>query len=188
MFRRSDRCAERNLCTRPAGGGRLASAAQRRASRAPVRGAVAPLVPQKESFLGGSFSSHGPIAQPPASVLSRPVVARLTPAPRQPPLHRVSRPLQLIPANRLTQEQWPTLRQSGPASRPQVRSDSRISERRRGDWGCPDDAEIHIVGATPNTSCDLAGLKPSGRARDGRIPLRQSSRCPWLHLEVLRRF
>ena len=47
-------------------------------SRAPVRGAVAPLVPQKESFLGGSFSSHGPIAQPPASVMSRPVVARLT--------------------------------------------------------------------------------------------------------------
>ena len=25
-------------------------------SRAPVRGAVAPMIPQKESFLGGSFS------------------------------------------------------------------------------------------------------------------------------------
>jgi len=48
---------------------------------APVHGAVAPLVPQKESFLGGNSASHGPIAQPPASILSRPVVARLTPPP-----------------------------------------------------------------------------------------------------------
>ncbi len=73
--------------------------------RAPVRGAVAPLVPQKESFLGGSFASHGPVAQPPASVMSRPVVARLYSAtPGRSPLRRVSRPLQPIPASRLTRQ------------------------------------------------------------------------------------
>jgi len=48
---------------------------------APMRGAVAPLVPQKESFLGSPVISAGTVAHPPASVMSRPVVARMTPPP-----------------------------------------------------------------------------------------------------------
>ncbi len=53
--------------------------------KAPVRGAAAPLIPQKESFLGTSVASHGIVAHPPASVMSRPVVARLTPPPQSVP-------------------------------------------------------------------------------------------------------
>ena len=48
-------------------------------AQAPVRGAVAPLVPQKESLLGGFGPASHSAARPPVSVTSRPVVARLTP-------------------------------------------------------------------------------------------------------------
>ncbi len=89
--------------------------------QAPVRGAVAPLVPQKESLLGGFGAAHGSVAQPPASVLSRPVVARLTPPSRAVPFASRQQALLAHPGQPLDARTMATLRQSGPASRPQVR-------------------------------------------------------------------
>jgi hypothetical protein len=87
----------------------------------PVRGAVAPLVPQKESLLGGSSATRGPVAQPPASVLSRPVVARLTPPLRAVPFSSRQQALSAHPGQPLDAETMASLRQPGPASRPYVR-------------------------------------------------------------------
>ena len=89
--------------------------------QAPVRGAVAPLVPQKESLLGGFGATRGSVAQPPASVLSRPVVARLTPPPRAAPFASRQQVLSAHPGQPLDAGTMANLRQSGPASRPQVR-------------------------------------------------------------------
>ena len=88
--------------------------------RAPVRGAVAPLVPQKESLLGGSIASHGPIARPPASVLSRPVVARLTPAPQPVPFAARQQALAAYPGRPLDEGTLSSLRRTAPAVRSPV--------------------------------------------------------------------
>jgi len=88
--------------------------------RAPVRGAVAPLVPQRESFLGGSFAPHGPIARPPASVMSRPVVARLAPPPQAVPFAIRQQALAAHPGQPLDAGTLSTLRQSAPAVRSPV--------------------------------------------------------------------
>jgi hypothetical protein len=90
-------------------------------SGAPVRGAVAPLVPQKESFLGGSLASHGPIVQPPAAVMSRPVVARLTPAPQSVPFAVRQQALAAHPGQPLDTGTIDNLRRSAPAVRSPVR-------------------------------------------------------------------
>ena len=50
-----DSCSERNFCPRPAVAGATLQLPNDELMKAPVRGAVAPLVPQKESFLGGSI-------------------------------------------------------------------------------------------------------------------------------------
>jgi len=89
--------------------------------QAPVRGAVAPLVPRKESLLGGLGATRGSVARPPASVLSRPVVARLTPPPRAVPFASRQQALSAHPGQPLEAGTMANLRQSGPASRPQVR-------------------------------------------------------------------
>ena len=63
--------------------------------RAPVRGWTAPIAPVRESVLAQPFMPRGPVAQPPAAVMSRPVVGRMAP-PRRPfhsrPASRRSRP------------------------------------------------------------------------------------------------
>jgi hypothetical protein len=84
-------------------------------SRAPVRGAVAPLAPQKESFLGGSFASRGPVAQPPASVMSRPVVARRTPPPQPVPYTVLQKTLATHPGQPPDAGTVATLRRTAPA-------------------------------------------------------------------------
>jgi hypothetical protein len=86
-----------------------------------VRGAVAPLVPQKESFLGGSFAFHGPIAQPPASILSRSVVARLTPPERAAPFALRQQAFATHPGQPLDEATLSNLRQSAPAVRAPVK-------------------------------------------------------------------
>ena len=90
-------------------------------SKVPVRGAVAPLVPQKESFLGGSFAFHGPIAQPPASILSRSVVARLTPPERAAPFALRQQAFATHPGQPLDEATLSNLRQSAPAVRAPVK-------------------------------------------------------------------
>ena len=89
-------------------------------SKAPLRRAVAPLVPQKESFLGGSFASHGPVAHPPDSVISRPVVARLTPPPPVVPFAIRQQALAAHPGQPLDTGTLSSLRQSAPAVRSPV--------------------------------------------------------------------
>lgn len=88
--------------------------------RAPVRGAVAPLVPQKESLLGGSIAAHGPIARPPASVLSRPVAARLTPPPQPVPFAVRQQALAAHPGQPLDEGTLSNLRRTAPAARSPV--------------------------------------------------------------------
>jgi hypothetical protein len=89
-------------------------------NRAPVRGAVAPLVPQRESFRGSSVASRGPIAQPPASVMSRPVVARLSPPPQPVPFAVLQQPLAAHPGQPLDAGTLSNLRRSAPAVRSPV--------------------------------------------------------------------
>ena len=90
-------------------------------AQAPLRGAVAPLIPQKDSLLGGSAATRGLVAQPPAWVLSRPVVARLTPPPQAVPFASRQQALSAHPGQPLEAGTLAALRQSEPASRPQVR-------------------------------------------------------------------
>ncbi len=89
--------------------------------QAPVRGPVAPLVPQNESLLGGSAPVRGRVAQPPASILSRPVVARLTPPSQAIPFAARQQAMAAHPGRPLDEGTIASLRQSTPASHPQVR-------------------------------------------------------------------
>src|SRR5208337_2313542 len=73
------------------------------------------LVPQKESFLGSSVASHGMVAQPPASVMSRPVVARLTPPPQAVPFAARQQALAAHPGQPLDAGTLSNLRRSTPA-------------------------------------------------------------------------
>ena len=88
--------------------------------KAPVRGAVAPIAPQKESFMGGSFASHGAVAHPPASVMSRQVVARLTPPPQAVPFAARQQALASHPGQPLDAGTLSSLRQKAPAVRSPV--------------------------------------------------------------------
>jgi hypothetical protein len=88
--------------------------------RAPMRGAVAPLAPRRESLLGSSFASHGPVARPPASVMSRPVVARRTPPSRAVPFEARQQALESRPGRPLDSETLSRLRQGAPAVRSPV--------------------------------------------------------------------
>jgi hypothetical protein len=90
-------------------------------AQAPVRGAVAPLAPQKESLLGGFKAASGSAARPPISVTSRPVVARLTPAPQAVPFASRQQALAVHPGQPLDSGTATNLRQPSPAARPQVR-------------------------------------------------------------------
>ncbi len=90
-------------------------------ARAPVRGAVAPLVPQRESFLGGSSPSQGRIGLPPASVMSRPVVARLTPPPQAVPFASRQQALAAHPGQPIDPATLSQLRGSAPVVRSPVR-------------------------------------------------------------------
>jgi hypothetical protein len=89
--------------------------------QAPVRGAVAPLVPQKESLLGGFGPASHSVAKPPASVTSRPVVARLTPAPQAVPFASRQQALSAHPGQPLDAGATASVRQPTAAARPQVR-------------------------------------------------------------------
>ena len=97
---------------------------------APVRGAIAPFAPQRDSFLGGSVASRGPIAQPPAAVMSRPVVARLAPPPPAVPFAVRQQALSAHPGQPLDQETLSNLRQSSPIVRSPVRVLSPGYQRR----------------------------------------------------------
>ena len=91
-------------------------------AQAPVRGAVAPLVPQKESVLGGYAVARGnSIARPPAAVISRPVVARRTPP--TPAVSFASRQQGLAthPGQPLMLETNPNPKPSTSIARPQVK-------------------------------------------------------------------
>ena len=88
--------------------------------RAPVRGAVAPLVPQKESLFGGASVSRAKVAQPPAFVTSRPVVARLTPPPQPVPFAARRQALAAHPGQPLDAGRLSNLSRSAPPSRPPV--------------------------------------------------------------------
>ncbi len=90
-------------------------------AQAPVRGAVAPLAPQKESLLGGFGPASHSAAKPPASVTSRPVVARLTPAPQAVPFASRQQSLSAHPGQPLGAGTAANVRQPTPAARPQVR-------------------------------------------------------------------
>ncbi len=89
-------------------------------ARAPVRGAVAPLAPQRESFLGSSVASRGAIAQPPAWATSRPVVARLTPPPPGPSFASRQEAFAAHPGRPLDAETMSSVRPSAPAARSPV--------------------------------------------------------------------
>jgi len=89
--------------------------------QAPVRGAVAPLVPQKESVLGGFNAAGRPAARPPEGVASRPVVARLTPAPVAVPFASRQQALSAHPGQPFGAGTSANVRQPTPAARPQVR-------------------------------------------------------------------
>jgi hypothetical protein len=104
----------------PTGGDRL-RLSDDELMKAPVHGAVAPLVPRQESFLGGSFASHGPVAQPPTSVVSRPVVARLTPPPRQVPFAVRQQAFAVHPGQPLDVGTLANLKQAAPATRSPVK-------------------------------------------------------------------
>lgn len=88
--------------------------------RAPLRGAVAPLTPRRESFLGGSTISHGPVARPPASVMARPVMARRAPPPQAVPFEARQQALASHPGRPLDAETLSSLRQDAPAPRSRV--------------------------------------------------------------------
>ena len=88
--------------------------------KAPVRGAVSPLVPQKESLLGSSNSTRGRVAQPPASIMSRPVVARLTPPPQTVPFAARQQALAAHPGQPLDAGTLSNLSRSAPAARSPV--------------------------------------------------------------------
>jgi hypothetical protein len=90
-------------------------------AQVPVRGAVAPLVPQKESLLGGFGPAGRSAAKPPASVTSRPVVARLTPAPQVVPFASRQQALSVHPGQPLDAGAMANVRQPTAAARPQVR-------------------------------------------------------------------
>lgn len=91
-------------------------------AQAPVRGAVVPLVPQKESVLGGFAVARGSaVARPPQSVMTRPVVARLTPAPQAAPFTSRQQTLSAHPGQPLGGQTTATVRQPAPASRPEVK-------------------------------------------------------------------
>jgi hypothetical protein len=90
-------------------------------SKVPVQGAVAPLIPQKESLLGGYVATHGPIAQPPASVSSRQVVARLTPPSQPLPFAVRQQALAAHPGQPTDTVTLSRLKQSAPAVRSPVR-------------------------------------------------------------------
>ena len=100
--------------------------------RAPVRGAVAPIAPQKESFLGGSFASHGAVARPPASVMSRPVMARLTPPPQAVPFAVRQQEMASRPGQPLDPETMSRMRQGAPPVRSPVSVVSPAYSRRGG--------------------------------------------------------
>jgi hypothetical protein len=87
---------------------------------APVRGAVAPLVPRRESLLGSSAASHGTVAHPPASVMSRPVAARLTPPPQAVPFAARQQALTAHPGQPLDAGTLSNLREAAPAVRSPV--------------------------------------------------------------------
>jgi Family of unknown function (DUF6600)/FecR protein len=99
-------------------------------AQAPVRGAVAPLVPQKESVLGGYGVARGnSVARPPASVVSRPVVARLTPAPQAAPFASRQQAFAAHPGQPIVVGTTASARQPTPAARPQVKVVTPAYER-----------------------------------------------------------
>jgi Family of unknown function (DUF6600) len=88
--------------------------------RAPVRGAVSPLVPQKESLLGSAVVTPVRVAQPPASLISRPVVARRAPPPQTVPFAARQQALSAHPGQPLDAGTLSNLSRSAPAARSPV--------------------------------------------------------------------
>ena len=87
--------------------------------RAPVRGWTAPVAPVRESVLAQPFMPRGPVAQPPAAVMSRPVVGRMAPPPPPVPFAAREQALQARPGRPLDQQELTRLRgASPPPSRP----------------------------------------------------------------------
>ena len=88
--------------------------------RAPVRGAVSPLVPQKQSLFGNAGNAGSRVAQPPASVLSRPVVARLNPPPQAVPFAARQQAFAAHPGQPLDAATLSNLNRPSQGVRPQV--------------------------------------------------------------------
>lgn len=82
-------------------------------------GRVAPVAPMRESVLGRA--GGGRVAQPPAAVFARPVVARVTPAPRPVPFAIRQQSLQADPGHPLAPERMQQLRGNDAAYRPAIR-------------------------------------------------------------------
>ncbi len=149
--------------------------------RAPVRGAVAPIAPQKESFLGGSFASHGAVARPPASVMSRPVMARLTPPPQAVPFAVRQQALASHPGQPLDAGTLSSLRQKTPAVRSPVSVVSpRIPQKGAGGQSFPPQTQTGGSGSRQPSLQNGAASQPSrqppqpaGQARTAVQPSRQ---------------
>jgi hypothetical protein len=148
----------------PAAGSRFRPS-EEELSRAPMRGAVAPMAPEKESFLGGYHASHGPVAHPPDSVMSRSVVARLTPPPRTASFESRQQALAAHPGQPLDAGTALNLRGAAPDVRSPVRVVSPGYSRR--------DSGQHAV--SPRMSSGENGLRRSaeGQAGTDRPRLRQ---------------
>ncbi|HVO40965.1 MAG TPA: DUF6600 domain-containing protein [Spirochaetia bacterium] len=86
--------------------------------RAPVRGGYAPVAPVRESVLGQSM--RGPVARPPATVLSRPVVARVAPPPPPVPFDARQKALEAHPGRPVDPGTLSTLRRGSPGQNPPV--------------------------------------------------------------------
>ncbi len=86
--------------------------------RAPVRGGYAPVAPVRESVLGRPV--RGVVAQPPAVVLQRPVVARVAPPPPPVPFAARQQALQARPGRPLDPATRQNLRGTSPGPNPPV--------------------------------------------------------------------
>ncbi len=86
--------------------------------RAPVRGTYAPMAPMRESVLGRP--GMGPAAQPPATIMSRPVVVRVAPPPAPVPFAARQQAMEAHPGRPVDQATLQGLRRTSPGQNPPV--------------------------------------------------------------------
>ena len=143
--------------------------------RAPVRGAFAPIAPQKESFLGGYAPSYASVARPPAFAMSRPVMARLTPPPQAVPFAVRQQEMSSRPGRPLDSATLNSMRQGALPVRPPV---SVVSPgySRRGD-GQQSFSQPGVGGPRQPSVEQRDG--PPQPSREPQQPRRQIRRDPW---------